>query len=372
MKSLGRLIAQSTEQRISEEMPLLSATLPAGYRVQIVFPPACEPGSVIFAIRKQSTLNWSLDDYDKMGAFDSTATEEVIDPNNIILCKLLKENKLKEFLEKAVKWKKNIIISGGTSTGKTTFTNAALLAIPEEERLITVEDAREVSLPQHHNRVHLLASKGGQGRANVTTQDLIEACLRLRPDRIIVGELRGAEAFSFLRAINTGHPGSISTLHADTPEMAIEQLKLMVMQAGLGIPPGQIKDYILNVVEIVVQLKRGAKGRRYISQVYYKYADDFSAEQFKAVEDGTPVPPSPEKQPHEAESEKSQEQIKEIEEEFEKERLEKMAIAAEGQGEQPTQDPASTETAPPETPAQAQPAETAQAQPFSATTTETT
>ena len=144
------------------------------------------------------------------------------------------------------------------------------------------------------------------------------------------------------------------------------------MQAGLGIPPGQIKDYILNVVEIVVQLKRGAKGRRYISQVYYKYADDFSAEQFKAVEDGTPVPPSPEKQPHEAESEKSQEQIKEIEEEFEKERLEKMAIAAEGQGEQPTQDPASTETAPPETPAQAQPAETAQAQPFSATTTETT
>ena len=145
-----------------------------------------------------------------------------------------------------------------------------LKAIPKEERLITCEDAREIDLKDNPNRLHLLASKGGQGRAKVTTQDLIEACLRLRPDRIIVGELRGTEAFSFLRAINTGHPGSISTLHADTPKMAIEQLKLMVMQAGLGMPPDQIKEYILNVVDIVVQLKRGANGKRYISEIYFK------------------------------------------------------------------------------------------------------
>ena len=167
--------------------------------------------------------------------------------------------------------KKNIVISGGTSTGKTTFTNAMLMSIPNNERLITVEDAREIDLKDHPNRVHLLASKGGQGRANVTTQDLIESCLRMRPDRIIVGELRGSEAFSFLRAINTGHPGSISTLHADTPDMAIEQLKMMVMQAGLGLPPNEIKDYILNVVDIVVQLKRGEKGRRYISEVFFNH-----------------------------------------------------------------------------------------------------
>jgi type IV secretion system protein VirB11 len=176
-------------------------------------------------------------------------------------------------LSYAIKNKKNIVISGGTSTGKTTFTNAALLEIPHEERLITVEDAREVQLPYHKNRVHLLASKGGQGRANVSTQDLIEACLRLRPDRIIVGELRGAEAFSFLRAINTGHPGSISTLHADTPDMALEQLKLMVMQAGLGMPPEEIKTYIKAVIDIVVQLKRASGGKRYISEIYYKDAE---------------------------------------------------------------------------------------------------
>ncbi len=273
LKSLGRLVAQSTEQRLSEEEPLLSATLPNGFRIQVVFPPACEQGCVVISIRKPSTKAWSLDDYDKMGMFDTTAVDEVEDKNDIILAKLLKLNRIKDFLQRAVLYKKNIIISGGTSTGKTTFTNAMIRAIPSEERLITVEDAREINLTSHQNRVHLLGSKGGQGRAKVTTQELIEACLRLRPERIIVGELRGSEAFSFLRAINTGHPGSISTLHADTPKMALEQLKMMVMQAGLGMTPTEISSYIKNVVDIVVQLKRGGGGRRYISEVYFRGAN---------------------------------------------------------------------------------------------------
>ncbi len=270
LKSLGRLIAQATDQKISEETPLLSATLPSGYRIQVVFPPACENDTVIMSIRKKSDIVWSLDDYEKMGAFSTTSVGAVKDDSNVILSKLLKANMIKEFLYKAILSKKNLIISGGTSTGKTTFTNACLKAIPRVERLITVEDAREIDLGWLPNKVHLLASKGGQGRANVTAQDLIEACLRLRPDRIIVGELRGKEAFSFLRAINTGHPGSISTLHADTPKMALQQLKLMVMQAGLGMPPDDIFNYINNVIDIVVQLKRGAKGVRYISEVYFR------------------------------------------------------------------------------------------------------
>lgn len=267
---LGRLVAQSTEQTISEERPLLSATLPNGYRIQVVFPPACEPGMIAYAIRKNNSLYIDLNEYEKLGAFDNTMVENVEDPNNAILKDHLLNKNIKEFIKQAVLSKKNIIISGGTSTGKTTFTNAALSVIPSSERLITVEDAREVILSKHPNKVHLLNSKGAQGRAKVTTQDLIEACLRLRPDRIIVGELRGAEAFSFLRAINTGHPGSISTLHADSPVMAIEQLKLMVMQAGLGMPPEEIKRYIYSVIDIVIQLKRGEAGRRYVSQIYYK------------------------------------------------------------------------------------------------------
>lgn len=270
LHGLGRLVAQATEQMISEEKPVLSSTLPNGYRIQVMFPPACEPRKVALAIRKPNQLELDLEAYEKMGAFTETATEDIEDPNDKILSDYLNNNKIKDFIRHAVRCKKNIIISGGTSTGKTTFTNAALIEIPPQERLITVEDAREVQLTRHENKVHLLASKGGQGRANVNTQDLIEACLRLRPDRIIVGELRGKEAFSFLRAINTGHPGSISTLHADTPKMALEQLKLMVLQAGLGIPPDDIKNYIHNVIDIVIQLKRGEKGVRYISEVYFK------------------------------------------------------------------------------------------------------
>jgi type IV secretion system protein VirB11 len=270
LKSLARLIAQSTEQRISEEEPLLSATLPNGFRVQIVFPPACEVGNVVMSIRKPSALKWSLDDYEKMGMFDNASVGAIEDKNSLILAKLLQLNRIKEFISRSVQYKKNIIISGGTSTGKTTFTNAVILSIPHQERLITCEDAREIDLTSHENKVHLLASKGAQGRAKVTTQDLIEACLRLRPERIIVGELRGAEAFSFLRAINTGHPGSISTLHADTPLMAIEQLKMMVMQAGLGLSPSEITAYIKNVIDIIIQLKRGEKGKRYISEIYYR------------------------------------------------------------------------------------------------------
>ncbi len=270
LKGLALLVARSTDQKISEESPLLSATLPNGFRIQIVIAPACEPGTVGMSIRKPSSMNLDLDGYEKLGAFDNTSVEEVVNEKDLMLAEYLKDHKIKDFLYNSVIFKKNIIVSGGTSTGKTTFTNSMLKAIPSEERLITCEDAREIDLKDHPNHLHLLASKGGQGRAKVTIQDLIEACLRLRPDRIIVGELRGAEAFSFLRAINTGHPGSISTLHADTPKMALEQLKLMVMQAGLGMPPDQIREYILNVVDIVVQLKRAEKGRRYVSEIYFK------------------------------------------------------------------------------------------------------
>ena len=270
MRALAQLIAQSTSQSISEEKPLLSAVLPGGYRVQIVIPPACDAG-VVMSIRKQTTIQMDLDKYEALGAFENTRTgTSHHDPYDDILSELYAKGDAKNFIIQAVKAKKNIIISGGTSTGKTTFMNAALKELPAMERILTVEDVREVNVDHIPNRVHLLASKGGQGRAHVTTQDLIEACLRMRPDRIIVGELRGAEAFSYLRAVNTGHPGSIATLHADSPKLAIEQLILMIMQADLGITRDQIKEYVENVIQVIVQLKRGEKGRRYVSEIYYK------------------------------------------------------------------------------------------------------
>jgi type IV secretion system protein VirB11 len=268
--ALGRLIAQSTEQVISEDKPLLSATLPNGYRVQFMFPPACEIGKVVFSIRKPSSLKMNLDMYEASGAFRSTVVRQGENEDDAKLRKLLDSGSIKEFISLSVQLKKNIVVSGGTSTGKTTFFNAVIREIPTTERVITCEDARELELDHLPNHVHLIASKGGQGRAKVTMQDLIEACLRLRPDRIMLGELRGAEAFSYLRAINTGHPGSIASLHADTPAMAYEQLILMILQAGLGITKDQIRDYVENVVNVVIQLKRAENGRRFISEIMFK------------------------------------------------------------------------------------------------------
>ncbi len=265
LNGMAQLIAQSTSQKISSERPLLSATIPSiKYRVQIVLPPACE--SITFAIRKPSILQMSLDDYEASGAFSEIMGKKE-DTSNQELKELLDAGRINEFLKSCVKMKKNLIISGGTSTGKTTFGNAVLQEIPTNERIVTVEDAREIQLNNHPNRVHLIASKGGQGLSKVSVQDLIEVCLRIRPDRIIVGELRGAEAFSFLRAINTGHPGSIATLHADSCRMAIEQLTLMVLQSDIGIPVEQIRRYIFNIIDVIVQLKRDTDGTRKVSDI---------------------------------------------------------------------------------------------------------
>ena len=171
-----------------------------------------------------------------------------------------------------IKNKVTFIVSGGTSTGKTTFINACLAEIPENERLVIIEDARELFLAQS-NIAHLLYSRGGQGLSTAGAQDLLEASLRLRPDRIILGELRGVEAASFLRAINTGHEGSMSSVHADTPQLAYEQIALMVMQAGLGLERAEIIEYIKDIIPIVVQLKRGLDGQRVISEIYYDRMD---------------------------------------------------------------------------------------------------
>ncbi len=268
LTSLGQLIAQFTKQVISSEYPLLSATLPSGYRVQVVFPPVVQTNTVAFAIRKSATKIMTLEEYNENGALSNVLIKAVENKDKEILAQHLEKNEILEFIKYAILSKKNIIISGGTSSGKTTFTNSALSTIPKHERIITIEDAREIVLNNHKNKLHLVASKGGQGLSKVNTQDLIETCLRLRPDRIIVGELRGKEAFSFLRAVNTGHPGSIATLHADTPLMAIEQLKLMVIQAGLGIPTDEIVHYIKQIIHIIIQLKRGEKGLRYVSEIY--------------------------------------------------------------------------------------------------------
>lgn len=265
LRRLGHAIAANSDQHISEENPLLSARLPTGERIQIVFPPA-SPSGVALSIRKQVLNELTLDQYETQGAFEQVVLNEGKTDSG--LKDLLAKGDILAFLKEAVYQKKNIIISGGTSTGKTTFTKALLREIPATERLVTIEDTQEL-FPTQPNSLSLVSSKGGQGTAKVTVQDLLEASLRLRPDRILLGELRGAEAYSFLRAINTGHPGSITTIHANTPIKALEQLSLMVMQANLGLEKAEIMELINSIVDIVIQLER-INGKRIVSGIKYQ------------------------------------------------------------------------------------------------------
>ena len=168
------------------------------------------------------------------------------------------------FLREAVADRKTILISGGTSTGKTTFLNALLREVPAEERVIVVEDTAEVQL-HGPNDLGLIAVKGELGEALINTDDLLQAALRLRPDRILLGELRGKEAVSFLRAVNTGHPGSFSTIHANSTSGALEQLALMVMQSGLGLSRSETIEYARSVIDVVVQLGREGAERKIVA-----------------------------------------------------------------------------------------------------------
>lgn len=266
---LAKQVAAASRQSISGESPLLSAALPTGERIQVILPP-CAPAGGCVSIRKQVVKNLSLADYDVAGAFRATvgSSSRPKDDTDEKLSLLLERGDHPDFIRTAIAARKNILVSGGTSSGKTTFLNAIAKEIPAHERLITIEDTPEVELTQP-NQVSLLASKGDQGEARVGVQQLLEATLRLRPDRILLGELRGKEAYTFLRAVNTGHPGSITTLHADSPSGAFEQLALMVLQADMGLGRNEIMAYVKTIVEVVIQLKRTPGGDRIVSEIYF-------------------------------------------------------------------------------------------------------
>ncbi|CAN7219808.1 P-type DNA transfer ATPase VirB11 [Phenylobacterium sp. LjRoot225] len=254
---LGRLAAQIARvghQAVNRESPLLAATLPGGERVQMVGPPAARHWAL--AIRRHQMTDLELADYERGpltpgrdAASRLSQAEALADPVGFLRC--------------AAQARRTILISGGTSSGKTTFLNSLLKIVPAEERILLVEDTPEIAARQP-NLLGLTAVKGDLGEARVTVDDLLQAALRLRPDRIIVGEIRGREAATFLRAINTGHPGSFTTVHANTPEGALEQIALMVMQAGLALPRLETLAYVRSVVDVVVQLARVEGERRIV------------------------------------------------------------------------------------------------------------
>lgn len=265
---LARQVAAVTAQGVSREHPLLAASLPGGERLQIILPPATR-GHLVLAIRKHVSAAVGLADYHAAGSFDEVvvggagtdARESEGD-----------DAEPARFLARCVRERKNILVSGGTSSGKTTFLNALLREIPENERLIAIEDTPELQLHQP-NVVGLLAVRGHLGEAQVSPEDLLIASLRMRPDRIILGEVRGTEAMTFLRAINTGHPGSLSTIHADSPQGAIDQLVMLALQGGNRMRWEDIERYVRRTVDVIVQLDRSG-GRRRITSIVQPRVED--------------------------------------------------------------------------------------------------
>ncbi|MBA2587094.1 MAG: P-type DNA transfer ATPase VirB11 [Alphaproteobacteria bacterium] len=266
LSRLARQIAAATHQGVNREQPLLSATLPDGGRVQIIAPPATREGMAI-AIRKHVINDLSVDDLAETGLFAEGPVGGRRSVRDDELAAMLKSGDKSGFLKEAVWAKKTIVISGGTSTGKTTLLNALVREIDTNERLLVIEDAPEIRLDRP-NAVGLIAVRGDQGEAQVDADDLLRASLRMRPDRILLGELRGKEAFAFLRAVNSGHPGSITTVHADSPEGAIDQIALLAMTSGLDLGWSRIQTYVRQVIDVIVQLDR-QNGKRRVSDIQF-------------------------------------------------------------------------------------------------------
>lgn len=271
LETLANSMANYTKQKVGPQTPICSTSLPTGERVQIVAPPACDLGNYSITIRKPSTKTFGLGELDAGGLFEHTRIARGrTSAADAELLALKEKGEWPAFLELAVKSRKNILISGATGSGKTTLSKALIKLIPDEERLLTIEDTRELIVP-HRNAVHLLYSKDGQGQAQVGAKHLLEASLRMRPDRILLQELRDGTAFFYLRNVNSGHPGSITTVHADSAALAFEQLSLLVKESegGRDLERKDILDLLRLLVDVVVQCKK-VDGRFRVTEIYFE------------------------------------------------------------------------------------------------------
>ncbi len=267
----AKLAANATQQRIDATSPLLSASLPGGERVQIVLPPATSAGCVAITIRRPSDQVWSIAELGARGIFRKTARPAAgIDAVDNGLLRMLADGDFEAFMRLAVTSRKNILVSGPTGSGKTTWTKALIREIPSNERLVTIEDAQELVLDRHPNHVRLFYSKDDQGVARVSPKQLLESCLRMKPDRILLAELRAEEAFDYLRNVNSGHPGSITSVHAASAELAFEQLVLLVKQnpGGRELARRDIKSLLYLLIDVVIQFGV-ERHERYIKEIWF-------------------------------------------------------------------------------------------------------
>jgi pilus assembly protein CpaF len=241
---INKIVAQ-VGRRVDEASPMVDARLPDGSRVNVIIPPLSLTGPLV-TIRKFSRNRMTLQDMIRIG----TLTTETV-----------------EFLERCIEAELNILISGGTGSGKTTLLNAVSEAIPDSNRIVTIEDAAELRMAQQHTLRLEARPSNIEGEGQVTIRDLVRNSLRMRPDRIIVGEIRGPEALDMLQAMNTGHEGSLSTLHANSPRDALARIETMVLMAGYDLPVRAIRQQVSSALDLIVHLERLDDGSRRVTSI---------------------------------------------------------------------------------------------------------
>jgi pilus assembly protein CpaF len=273
MHAIERILAP-LGRRVDEASPLCDARLPDGSRVNVVIPPLALGGPCL-TIRRFRRHGFSLGDLVEGGTLPAP---------------------LADFLAGCVRTRAAILVSGGTGSGKTTTLNALSGAIPDGERIVTIEDAAELRLRQRHV-VRLEARPANvEGRGEVTIRTLVANALRMRPDRIVVGEVRGPEALDMLQALNTGHEGSLSTVHANSPADALRRLETLALMAGVGLPHGAVSEQVATAIDVVVHQARGADGSRRVESVaeVVRAAGGTGVRELYRLRDGRPLwrPPS--------------------------------------------------------------------------------
>jgi len=241
---INKMVAQ-IGRRIDESSPMVDARLPDGSRVNAVIPPLSLSGPLV-TIRKFSKRRLDLNDLVRLGTLN---TETI------------------EFLQRCILSELNILISGGTGSGKTTLLNALSTSIPDSDRIVTIEDAAELRLNQRHVLRLEARPKNIEGEGEIPIRELVRNSLRMRPDRIIVGEVRGSEALDMLQAMNTGHDGSLCTVHANTPRDALSRIETMVLMAGYDLPVKAIRQQVASALDMIVHLERLEDGSRRVTAI---------------------------------------------------------------------------------------------------------
>lgn len=292
-EGLTMLLRNLANQDLKEDWPLLGATLPGGLRVQVAIPPATEAGKISLTVRRPMGKVMTMSEIIDSGAFASTRCEQsllmapeerariegALPAGERATLDLFHKRDWGAFFKASVEVRRNIVSSGATGSGKTTLGNALAALIPLNERIVTIEDVAEMRLAER-NQANLFYPKGANGVSKLKPRDLLEATLRMRPDRVLLAELRGDETFFFIQnVLNSGHPGTITTVHASRAKLAFQRLALMIKGSpeGAGIDLADIKDILYALVDIVVQMERLPCGRRIAAEVYYDPA--FAARQ---------------------------------------------------------------------------------------------